>query len=177
MMPDVFDGFENHIAAVWAALPIDRNRDGGGAAMISILPQGSPPELTAAIARAVRNALVRHGPSAFASTREAALAHEAGHAIVGTHEGLRVRAVTIFSQEVPCFGMAWGGRCDEASGLWTTGPSTTAEDDLRRARMIVAGLAGEKLCGLDVAGSSLANQRGVHAGAARRQLRPLPHVR
>jgi hypothetical protein len=54
-----------------------------------------------------------------------------------------VRAVSIFSQEVPPFGTAWGGCCAWAGGGWTSGPATSAEDDLRIARMIVAGLAGE----------------------------------
>jgi hypothetical protein len=39
--------------------------------------------------------------------------------------------------------------------LWSSGPDTTAEDDLGRARFIIAGLIGEMLAGYDRAGSSL----------------------
>jgi hypothetical protein len=134
------------------------------------LPQGTPPELFAAIEAAARNVLARPGGGlpAFTMTRQAALAHEAGHAIVGAHEGLGVRAVSIFSREVPPLGPAWGGRCAWAGGGWTTGPETSAEDDLRIGRMIVAGLAGEAVIQQDKPGSSLdelalSQLLGVHA--------------
>jgi hypothetical protein len=121
---------------------------------LSVLPKGTPPELLTAIGDAARDALDRHGLSAFIAPREAALAHEAGHAIVGAHEGLAIRAVTICSRSVALVGRVWGGRCIEA-GAWTTGPDTTAEDDLRRARFVIAGLAGEAVTGLDTPASSL----------------------
>ena len=56
---------------------------------------------------------------------------------------------------MPFFGRCWGGLCSEAGGVWTSGPDSHAEDDLRRARFIIAGLAGEALTGLDKPGSSL----------------------
>jgi hypothetical protein len=119
-----------------------------------VLPQGTPPELITAIEDAARSALDHHGLLAFMMTRDAALAHEAGHAVVAAHEGIIIRRVTIFSRSIA--GVAcWGGQCMDAGGTWTTGPDTSADDDLRRARMIIAGLAGEALTGLDRAGSSL----------------------
>jgi hypothetical protein len=54
-----------------------------------------------------------------------------------------------------CRGSRLGaGYCIEPNG-WTSGPDTSADDDLRRARFIIAGLAGEAICGLDKPGSSL----------------------
>jgi hypothetical protein len=52
-----------------------------------VLPQGTPLALMTAIQDAVRGALDRHGLSAFMMPRDAALAHEAGDAVVATHEG------------------------------------------------------------------------------------------
>jgi hypothetical protein len=65
----------------------------------------SPPMLTAAIDNATRAVLEQHdGIEAFIGTREAAVAHEVGHAIVGTHEGLKIRRISIYS-----YGNNWGG--------------------------------------------------------------------
>ena len=122
---------------------------------LATLPQGAPPALMTAIEDAARCALDRHGLAAFMMSRDAALAHETGHAIVAAHEGLTVRSVTIFSRSVPNVGLAWGGWCMDAGGTWTTGPATSADDDLRRARIIIAGLAGEAIAGQDLPGSSL----------------------
>jgi hypothetical protein len=118
-----------------------------------LLPQGSPPELTAAIADAARNVLDRHGAVAFEAPREAAIFHEASHAVVGAHEGLAIRRVAIYSRSV--LGTVWGGRCLEAGWGWTTDHETSADADLKRARFVIAGLAGEALAGLDKPGSSL----------------------
>jgi hypothetical protein len=124
------------------------------ARLIDRLPKGTPPELVDGIKDAIRNALDRDGLAAFAAPREAAIAHEAGHAIVGAHEGLTIQRVTIFSKPVPHFGPSWFGECIEATG-WTTGPDTTAEADLGRARYIIGGLIAELLTGPDRSGSSL----------------------
>jgi len=117
------------------------------------LPQGAPPELRTCIEDAVRRTLDQHGLTAFMMPREAALVHEAGHAIVAAHEGLAIRSVRVFSHAGPGVEL-WGGLCTEADG-WRTGPDTTADDDLRRARVIIAGLAGEAITGKDKPGSSL----------------------
>lgn len=120
------------------------------------LPQGAPPQLTTVIQDAVLNVLLRHGARAFEAPRHAAIAHEAGHAIVGTHEGFTIRRVTVFARSAPSVGQPlWGGLCLEAGGPWTTGPDSTADEDLRRARLVIAGLAGEAITGLDRPGSSL----------------------
>jgi|tagenome__1003787_1003787.scaffolds.fasta_scaffold20982690_4 hypothetical protein len=118
------------------------------------LPQGAPPELITAIEDAARNRLDHLGLAAFAMPRRAAVAHEAGHAIVGAHEGIPVRRVTVFSRSA--FGVElWGGCCTEAGAGWTTGPDTTADDDLGRARFIIAGLAAEAITRTDTPASSI----------------------
>ena len=124
-------------------------------ALFATLLQGAPPEpLIAATEDAVRDVFVRHGRSAFTMTRDAALVHETGHAIVATHEGLKVRSVAVFRHSV--LGVeAWGGRCMHGGGAWTTGPDSSVDSDLLHARVIVAGLAGEAVTGQDRPGSSL----------------------
>lgn len=99
------------------------------------LPQGTPPELVKAINDNVRETFGRHGLAAFTMPRNAALAHEAGHAVVAAHEGMTIRQVTVFSRSMAGV-EAWGGECTEAGG-WTTAWETTAADDLARARFIV----------------------------------------
>jgi hypothetical protein len=120
-----------------------------------MLPQDTPPQLISAIADAACSAYHKHGAAAFAAPREAAIAHEVGHAIVGAAQGFRIRKLIVFPRTAPGFGEVWGGRCMEAGGTWTTGPDSSAQDDLRRARFTIGGLAGEAMCGLDKRGSSL----------------------
>jgi len=122
--------------------------------VLPILPMGTPPQLSAAIADGINGVLHRHGVSAFIATRNAAIAHEAAHAIVGTHEGFTIREITIYSRSTP-LGLMWSGRCKDAHGPWTTGPDSSVEDDLRYARFIIAGLAGEAMTRLDKPGSSI----------------------
>lgn len=122
--------------------------------VLPVLPKGTPLQLSAAIAHGTRNALNRHGVSAFIATRNAAAAHEAGHAIVGAHQGFTIREITIYSRSTP-LGLMWGGRCKDADGPWTTGPDSSVDDDLRYARFIIAGLAGEAMTRLDKPGSSI----------------------
>src|SRR5262245_6376357 len=122
---------------------------------LSTLPKGTPPELLIGIQDAAYRALKTHGVSAFDAPREAAIAHESSHAIVGAHEGFTIRQVTLCSRSAPGLGLLWGGRCMEAGGTWTTGPDSSADEDLRRARFIIAGLAGEAVTGWDKPGSSL----------------------
>src|SRR5262249_15592715 len=132
---------------------------GGAQALDRVLPQGAPPEFVRCIENAVRETLNKHGHSAFSMPRVAAIAHEAGHAIVAAHEGQIFRSVKIESRLVPGFGMVWGGCCS-ADGTWSTGPDTTAQSDLSRARIVIAGLVAEKLCGLGEPGSSM-DERAV----------------
>jgi hypothetical protein len=68
-------------------------------APVLLLPQGTPPQL------------IRHGAVAFEAPREAAIAHETSRAIVGTHEGLTIRRVTICSRSEPILGRVWGECC------------------------------------------------------------------
>jgi hypothetical protein len=93
----------------------------------------------------------KHGPSTFTASREAALAREAGHLIVGAHEGVPFRSATIVSRSVPG-GTSWGGWCSADEG-WTSSPDTTAQQDLSRARIVIAGFAAEALSGRPSSGS------------------------
>jgi hypothetical protein len=72
---------------------------------------------------------------------------------------LTIRRIEIHSKPDPTFGSVWGGRCVEAGWGWTSTNDTTAEEDLRRARFIVAGLTGEVLAKLDTPGSSIDEER------------------
>jgi hypothetical protein len=103
--------------------------------------------------------LVRAQENRWGYRKEAAAFHEAGHAIVGTHEGSRIRSVKIESRSTPGMGMQWGGFCLNAEG-WTSGPDTTAESDLSRARYLIAGLVAETLTKTDRPGSSI-EERGL----------------
>jgi hypothetical protein len=137
---------------------------------LSTLPKGSPPQLITAVENAIYDVFDHHGADAFEASREATIFHEVGHAIVGSHEGFKIRQITISSQAMPIFGEVWGGRCEEAAATWTSGPDTSADDDLRRARFIVAGLAGEAVMQKDKPGSSLdelawSQMVGVNAAA------------
>jgi hypothetical protein len=119
-------------------------------------PQGAtPPEFLAMLDAATHKTYGQHGVSAFTAPREAALVHEAGHAVVATHEGLAVRSVSVFRRGVPPL-EAWGGWCAvDGTSAWRSGPDTTVENDLSAARIVISGLVGELACRLDKAGSSL----------------------
>jgi hypothetical protein len=119
------------------------------------LVKEAPAEFFEAIRDATLRAFHEHGAAAFAAPRRAAAAHEAGHAIVGTAEGLRIRSLTVFPQSAPGLGEVWGGRCMEASGKWASTPDTSADENLSRARFYIAGLAAEALTRLDKPGSSV----------------------
>jgi hypothetical protein len=123
--------------------------------LLSNLPKGVPPGVIAAIENATHKAFNSHGLSAFEMSREAAIAHEVGHTIVATAEGATIQSVRIFSRSMPLFGNVWGGWCQDDGQEWTTGPDSSAESDLSRARIIVAGLAGEAVVCTDKPGSSL----------------------
>jgi hypothetical protein len=125
--------------------------------LLSILPKGVPPELITAISNAAHKTVNSRGLSAFEMTRDAAVMHEVGHAIVAAAEGQTMQSVRIFSRSTP-IGTAWGGWCrpiPEHDKEWTTGPDSSAESDLSRARITIAGLAGEAITGKDKPGSSL----------------------
>ena len=121
----------------------------------AVLPKGFPPGLITAVEDATLDVFQRHGVSAFAAPQKAAVVHEVGHAIVGTHEGFKIQEISICSRTVPIVGLVWGGRCEEKAETWTSGPDTSSEDDLRRARFAIAGIAGEAIYRLDKPGSSL----------------------
>jgi hypothetical protein len=90
-----------------------------------------------------------------------------------------MQSVRIFSRPTPV-GTAWGGWCTpipEDDKEWTTGPDSSVESDLSRARIIIAGLAGEAVTGLDKPGSSLdelvLSQVIGHNAAVKRGIDPM----
>ena len=90
--------------------------------------QGTPPALIAAIEDEARRAFDRHGLAAFMMSRDAALAHETGHAIVAAHEGVdgpeRDHLLAIGAERRPRMGRA-------AHGM-PAGPGRPAPTERRR---------------------------------------------
>jgi hypothetical protein len=128
------------------------------------LPQLPQPDVSARLLDGIedtaRGILAKHGIAAFEMTKKAAAFHEAGHAIVGTHEGMRIKSVSIESRSMPgVAGMQWTGFCLNADG-WTSGPHTTAQADLSRARYVLAGYVAEAATNTDMPGSSI-EERGL----------------
>jgi hypothetical protein len=106
----------------------------------------------------VKEILAAEGASAFAMPADAAAAHEGGHAVVMRHEGLAVRRVEIFKAPITgpatsVFGTAWAG--NTSGKKWAVDDTTNFADDLRRARVVIGGLAAEAVWGVARSGSSL----------------------
>jgi hypothetical protein len=95
--------------------------------------------------RAVANIFDEHGPRAFEQPRSAAIAHESSHAIVGTHDGLRVERVRIWSRPDPLNGgPLWGGLTDYVRRKRVAiTPETPLPKVLSNICLIVAGEVGE----------------------------------
>jgi hypothetical protein len=86
--------------------------------------------------------------------RSSAIAHEAGHCIIGTAEGLTITSVRIFRRDIG-YGPVWCGQTDEAAP-WNFTPNTPTATMLARARYIIAGIVAEKIFDPD----------GVRAGSS-----------
>jgi hypothetical protein len=95
------------------------------------------------IEREVRRLLASEGLRAFEMLRSAAIAHEAGHAIVGRHEGLAIVQVEVFKCSGPQ-GEVWGGATNE-NAPWRIDATTPTAGVLARVRYMVAGIAGEAI--------------------------------
>ena len=72
-----------------------------------IAKQQQKAALTVAVATRAREVLEEYGAEAFALPRAAALAHEAGHAVVVAALGLQVEFIKV--ERVADFGGAWSG--------------------------------------------------------------------
>jgi hypothetical protein len=107
------------------------------------LPPGLFEDVTEVIAKEAHRLLGTEGINAFDMPRSAAVAHETGHAIVGTAVGLTIVNVEIF-QRTTSFGKNWCGRNDEASS-WSFGDATPTTTVLARAKYLVAGVAAEQI--------------------------------
>jgi hypothetical protein len=99
-----------------------------------------------ALGQEIERLLASEGPHAFELPRSAAIAHETGHAIVGTHEGIAISAVRVWSvpvspQEYRLMGPTWTG--ETVDPAWGITPITPTAVILSRVRMILAGVIGE----------------------------------
>jgi hypothetical protein len=95
------------------------------------------------IAREARRLLATEGLRSFEMPRSAAIAHEAGHAIVGRHQGLTIVRVEVFKRSGPQ-GEVWGGATNE-NAPWRIDTTTPTAGVLARVRYMVAGIAGEPI--------------------------------
>jgi hypothetical protein len=86
----------------------------------------------------------RDGISALDMPRTTAIVHEAGHVIVGVHEGLGVKYVRV--GDLTRNGrIYWGGYVLYTSGRWHMSENTKPEDDLKHVRTMIAGVIAERL--------------------------------
>jgi hypothetical protein len=116
--------------------------------------------LTAFLEDRVKEIFAAEGLAAFEMPREAAAFHEAGHCVVGAHEKFRIKRAVIFKAAPSAAATAlfgedvWAGR---TSGLktWTVSPRTAPFEDLKHARMTIAGQAAESVAGVARSASSL----------------------
>ena len=104
-----------------------------------------PADLAGAVGKSmaceVERLLATEGLRAFEMPRSAALAHETGHAVVGTAVGLEIVSVEVFKRDTP-FGPAWCGETNEA-GPWHFSDTTPVEVILNRICFILGGIVGE----------------------------------
>lgn len=131
-----------------------------GASAISRLggvPASRRIALEQATEAAVRDALKYVSPDRLMASysKSCAAAHEAGHAVVIAAEGGHVRRIRIRrSRQAAARGLeGWIGETTEPTG-WQLAPDMGADAYIRRARIMLAGLAGEIEGGHAVPGSS-----------------------
>ena len=105
------------------------------------MPADMADAVSQSIAREAQRLLATEGLRAFEMPRSAALAHETGHAVVGTAVGLEIVSVEVFKRDTP-FGPAWGGETNEAAP-WHFSDTTPVKVILNRIFFILAGIAGE----------------------------------
>ena len=84
------------------------------------------------------HALTLQGADALACTRQHAAFHEAGHAVMSSASGLRVYSVAVFRR-----GSDWLGWTNSGTA-WKVGPDPDPLDDLRQARVLMAGPMSEQ---------------------------------
>jgi hypothetical protein len=105
-----------------------------------VMPADLCERVAQSIAQATLQLLQKEGLDAFSMPRSAAIAHEAGHCVVGEASKLDIVSTGVFEH----LGQ-WAGITNEASG-WHLDPDTTPTASvLTRIRFMVAGVVGEML--------------------------------
>jgi hypothetical protein len=112
----------------------------------SILPEDEREALLPSIQKHIERIIDEQGIEVFLSSpRSTALAHEVGHAIVGTHDNIGITAIEIYTKPAMDGRAFWCGWTTEAATHWSTGPDTPIPEALSRICYIVAGEAAEGL--------------------------------
>jgi hypothetical protein len=91
----------------------------------------------------VKRIVAEEGMEAFAMPKRTAAVHEAGHCIVFAAQGERVRSCRIKSRRY-AGKLYWGG-LTFGGDHWSCGPNSDVESDLKRMRVILAGVCAELL--------------------------------
>ena len=119
----------------------DGNRRGAGLSPLAgyVMPDDLRLQMEQRIASRARLLFDALGERALICTRRSAANHEAGHAVVFHAEGEPVRSVRIFKRNGE-----WGG-WTSAGSKWRIAPDVPVDEQLRRARILFAGLAAELL--------------------------------
>lgn len=106
-----------------------------------------PPDVHASMLECIGQEAIRlldrDGPGAFEMPRSAAVAHETGHAIVGTREGFGIKAIRVFRHKFSR--NKWYGLTSDNNGIWIIDPATSTPTVLARVRYLIAGEVGEAL--------------------------------
>jgi hypothetical protein len=100
--------------------------------------------LTEAVQEAAKSVYLAHGPEAFHAPKTAAAWHEAGHCVAYAAEDQKVDHTRIWS--ILHEGRRrWIGKTKSAAPTWVSTPETPPAEDLKNARIFLAGFAAEDI--------------------------------
>jgi hypothetical protein len=109
----------------------------------SAIPREERPAFEKILQSHTADLLQAHGIRAFQNPRSAAIAHETGHAIVGTHDEFKIKYIAIWSAGMVHGAEGWMGITKESERRWSFSPQTPLLTALNRVCYIIAGEAGE----------------------------------
>lgn len=145
------------------AAHLEHQHEAGVLSALRDLPDELRSKANLGVAARCVEVLKSEGAAAFLMPREAAAWHEAGHAIVGRHEGYKITKVSIVRskrtftpEQIAVLGEVWAGVVDrDVADCQIIGPDTNPRDDLKWARMLIAGKRVEDITGWGAAASAL----------------------